>query len=295
MKVTHVIDAFVASYQGRDTALPARLDFWRAELGQHELADVTAEMVEAAMDRLAERGQLRRGRAARAADSLAGTPLSPSTLNRYRAALGTLVKFARQRRLVQRAWTSPLVGIDQLPENPGRMVYLTAEQVDRLVVCARLARWRALPVLILMAFTTGLRRGSLLGLRWRDIDLKAQRATVPRTKNGQPIVAHLTARVVEELRTIGPKEPDTLVFGCASGKDRPHNFNAAFQRALKDARLPVIRFHDLRHSCASHLAAKGASAPLLADVLGHTTLRMVSRYAHLNIAARAAVIDEAFR
>jgi integrase len=174
------------------------------------------------------------------------------------------------------------------------MEYLTADQVDKLVACARMARWRALPVLLLMAFTTGLRRGSLLGLRWRDIDLKARRATVQRTKNGKPIVAHLTERVVEELRTIGPKEPDTLVFGCASGKDRPHNFNAAFRRALEAAGLPRIRFHDLRHSCASHLAAKGASGPLLADVLGHTTLRMVSRYAHLNIAARAAAIDSAF-
>jgi integrase len=294
VKVTHVIDAFVAGYQGRDEALPARLDFWRAELGEHELADVTAELAESAMDRLAARGQLARGRAG-GADRRAGKSLSPSTLNRYRAALGSLVKFARQRRLVPRGWTSPLVGIDQLPENPGRMVYLTADQIDRLMACARLARWRALPALVLMAFTTGLRRGSLLSLRWRDVDLRDQRATVARTKNGQPIVAHLTGRMVVELRSIGPKEPDTLVFGCASGCDRPHNFDAAFQRALKDAGLPPIRFHDLRHSCASHLAAKGASAPLLADVLGHTTLRMVSRYAHLNIAARAAVIDEAFR
>jgi integrase len=292
--MTHVIDAFVANYQGRDEALPARLDFWRAELGEHELVEVTAEIVEAAMDRLAARGQLRRGRCPVADDRRTGKPLSPSTLNRYRAALGSLVKFARQRRLVPRAWTSPLVGVDQLPENSGRMEYLTADQVDKLVACARIARWRALPVLLLMAFTTGLRRGSLLGLRWRDIDLMARRATVQRTKNGKPIVAHLTERVVEELRTIGPKEPDTLVFGCASGKDRPHNFNAAFRRALEAAGLPRIRFHDLRHSCASHLAAKGASGPLLADVLGHTTLRMVSRYAHLNIAARAAAIDSAF-
>ncbi|WP_119293480.1 tyrosine-type recombinase/integrase [Azohydromonas sediminis] len=295
MKVTHVIDAFVASYSGRDEALPARLDFWRDELGEHELVDVSAEMVEAAMDRLAARGQLRRGRAPAGAQRCCGKPLSPSTLNRYRSALGSLVKFARQRRLVPRAWTSPLVGVEQLPENPGRMVYLTADQVERLIACARLARWRPLSVLILMAFTTGLRRGSLMGLRWRDVDLNGRRATVPRTKNGRPIVAHLTERMVAELRTIGPKEPDTLVFGCASGKDRPHNFDGAFQRALRDAGLPAIRFHDLRHSCASHLAAKGASAPLLADVLGHTTLRMVSRYAHLNITARAAAIEEAFR
>jgi len=293
MKMTHVIKAFVAGYQGRDASLPARLDFWRAEFAAHDLDELTAEMVESAMDRLAARGQLSRGRH-NDGPRACGKPLTPSTLNRYRAALGSVIKFARQRRLVPRAWQSPLVGVEQMPENPGRMIYLTAEQVDKLVACARLARWRPLPVLILMAFTTGLRRGSLLGLRWRDIDLKARRATVPRTKNGNPIVAHLTERMVDELRAIGPKEPDVLVFGCASGKDRPHSFDGGFQRALADAGLPSIRFHDLRHSCASHLAAKGASAPLLADVLGHTTLRMVSRYAHLNITARAAVIDSAF-
>jgi integrase len=289
----HAIDAFVAGYQGRDEALPARLDFWRADLGNHEMTALTAEIVESAMDRLADRGQLVRGRND-LADRRTSRPLSPSTLNRYRAALGSLIKFSRQRRLVPRSWPSPLTGVAQMPENPARMVYLTAEQIDKLIACARLARWKALPVLICMAFTTGLRRGSLSGLRWRDVDLRERRATVQRTKNGKPIVAHLTDRVVAELQRIGPKEPDTLVFGSSSGKDRPHSFDGAFERALADAGLPQIRFHDLRHSCASHLAAKGASAPLLADVLGHTTLRMVSRYAHLNIMARAAVIDSAF-
>lgn len=293
MKLTHVIDAFVAGYQGRDDALPARLDFWRSDLGDFELTDITGEIVEASMDRLASRGQLQRGLGP-GAQQRVGRPLSPSTLNRYRAALGSLIKFARQRRLVPRAWVSPLNGVEQMPENPARMLYLTAEQIDKLIACARLARWRPLPTLICMAFTTGLRRGSLVGLRWRDVDLKERRATVSRTKNGKPIVAHLTERVVAELQRIGPKESDTLVFACASGKDRAHSFDRGFKRALADAKLPVIRFHDLRHSCASHLAAKGASAPLLADVLGHTTLRMVSRYAHLNIVARAAVIDGAF-
>jgi integrase len=53
-------------------------------------------------------------------------------------------------------------------------------------------------------------------------------------------------------------------------------------------------FHALRHSCASHLAAKGASSVLLADTLGHRSLRMVARYAHLSIDARAKAIEEAF-
>ncbi len=293
MKLTHVIDAFVAGYQGRDEALPARLDFWRADLGDHEMTALTAEIVESAMDRLADRGQLMRGHS-ELADRRVGRPLSPSTLNRYRAALGSVIKFSRNRRLVPRAWQSPLVGVEPMPENPARMVYLSAEQIDKLIACARLARWKPLPALLCMAFTTGLRRGSMMEMRWRDVDLKERRATVQRTKSSKPIVAHLTDRMVVELQRIGPKEPGTLVFGSSSGKDRPHSFDGCFKRALADAGLPVIRFHDLRHSCASHLAAKGASAPLLADVLGHTTLRMVSRYAHLNIVARAAVIDSAF-
>ena len=174
-------------------------------------------------------------------------------------------------------------------------MFLTEEQVEKLIACAALARWRKLPALIRMAFTTGLRLGALQGLRWRDVDLAAGRAVIERTKNGRPHVAHLTPATIAALRAMpGHRLPDGLVF---SGQDeqRAHSFRKAWEVACRDAGLDHVPFHTMRHSCASHLAAKGASSVLLADTLGHRSLRMVSRYAHLTIDARARAIEEAFQ
>jgi integrase len=145
-----------------------------------------------------------------------------------------------------------------------------------------------------MAFTTGLRRGALQELRWRDIDLANARALVERTKNGRPHVAHLTPATVAALKTLpGHRLPNGLVFSGAD-EQRPHDFRKAWEVACHRAGLGHVQFHALRHSCASHLAAHSASSVLLADTLGHRSLRMVSRYAHLSIDARARAIEAAF-
>jgi integrase len=91
----------------------------------------------------------------------------------------------------------------------------------------------------------------------------------------------------------GHRQPDGLVF---SGQDeqRAHDFKKCWHVACRAAGIAHMPFHALRHSCASHLAAKGASSVLLADTLGHRSLRMVARYAHLSIDARAKAIEEAF-
>jgi integrase len=146
-----------------------------------------------------------------------------------------------------------------------------------------------------VAFTTGLRLGALKAMRWRDVDLAAGRAIVERTKNGRPHVAHLTSQTVAALRAMpGHRLPHGLVF---SGPDeqRAHDFRKAWEVACREAGVDRVPFHALRHSCASHLASRGASSVLLADTLGHRSLRMVTRYAHLSIDARAKAIEEAFR
>ncbi|MEP7248027.1 MAG: site-specific integrase, partial [Gammaproteobacteria bacterium] len=113
-------------------------------------------------------------------------------------------------------------------------------------------------------------------------------------KNGRPHVAYLTPSTVAAIKAMpGHRLPEGLLF---SGKDvhRPHHFRKAWEIACGEAGVGHVPFHVLRHSCASHLAARGASSVLLADTLGHRSLRMVARYAHLSIEARARTIEEAF-
>jgi integrase len=282
----------MASYSGRDSSLPTRLDFWVERIGTLPILSIDADIVDREMGFLAQRGAMRSVRGKGIVN--AGRPLAPATLNRYLVALGSVLSYARRRRLLPRTWVSPLRGVEKQPEDNARTIYLSAEQVERVVAVARTARWKKLPALILLAFITGLRAGALQQLRWKDVDLDARRLTVERTKNGRPMVAHMTERVAQELRSMpGIRHPEALVF---SGYDehRVHDWRKSWHTVCREAGVGHIPFHALRHSCASHLASKGASAVQLADVLGHRTLRMVQRYSHLNVNARAEFIDRAF-
>jgi integrase len=287
-----VIDAFMASYRGRDPSLHARLAFWKERIGHLPVASIDSECVEDQMSLLAARGALKYVRGQGVVP--AGRPLSPATLNRHLVALGSVLRFARKARLLPRNHPHAIQGVDKEREGDGRLLYLSEDEVERVIAAAGVARWRKLPVLIRMAFTTGLRLGALQGLRWRDIDLEAGRAVVVRAKNGRPHVAHLTPQTIKALRSLpGHRLPDGLVFSGADER-KPHTFRKAWQNACSAAGVGHVPFHALRHSCASHLAAKGASSVLLADTLGHRSLRMVTRYAHLSIDARASAIERAF-
>ena len=207
-----LIDAFVASYRGRDPSLLTRLAFWKRRLGHAAIASIDADMVESEMADLAERGALRHVRGQGLVHT--GHPLSPATLNRYIVALGSVLTYARRHRLLPRGHVSPMRGVEKHRESEGRLIYLTEEQVERVIACAALARWGKLAALIRMAFTTGMRRGSLLELRWRDVDLVQGRATFDRTKNGRPHVAHLTPATVAALKKMPGQS-------CASTSTHP--------------------------------------------------------------------------
>ncbi len=132
MELATLIDAFCASYEGRDTALFLRLVFWRHRLGHLPLASITADLVDTEIDHLAQRGALHLV----GGEGLipANRPLSPASLNRYLVSLGTLLTYARRRRLLPRSFVSPVKGVEKQPEPEGRLIYLTSEQVNPAVL-----------------------------------------------------------------------------------------------------------------------------------------------------------------
>jgi len=118
-------------------------------------------------------------------------------------------------------------------------------------------RWRRLSVLIRLAFTTGLRRGNLLNLRWRDVDLDAHTVSVARTKNGRPMIVPFPETVARELARLSRQTPDTLVFEGRNGK--PHGFRKLWLKTCSEAGLAGRNFHQLRHGTATALARAGVN------------------------------------
>ena len=142
------------------------------------------------------------------------------------------------------------------------------------------------------ALSTGARKGEILGLTLADVDLARGSAVFRDTKNGDTRSARLARHLrelladqivrAEALYAALPHTPKTRWLFPRSDGLQPIDIRTAWENARDKAGLDDFRFHDLRHSTASYLAMKGASLVEIAEVLGHRTLQMVRRYAHLS-------------
>ena len=296
--LTNLIDAYMAAYTGADGAIGSRLAYWREALGARPAIEISSDDVADALFLLAQR----RGRTFLGRDKETGEarfkplprPLSEATANRYLTSLGSVYKWAKRRRLLPRGFVSPTRGVERAPTNNTRVRYLDAAERERLLAVCRVAPWGRLYLLVLAAITTGARRGELLALKWRDLDLERRTATVATSKKSEPRTLVLTSQVIAEIERIRSRKPDDFVFASDRRPGRAMRIERAFKNACALAHIENFRFHDLRHTCASYLAQHGASLVEIADALGHKQFAMVKRYAHLSVESRARLVERVF-
>lgn len=139
--------------------------------------------------------------------------------------------------------------------------------------------------MVLLALNTGLRRGELLSLQWSDVNFGGKMLTVrgQTAKTGQTRRVPLNAEALEVLtawRALVDHGPDDFVFPGAAG-GRLGRVDRAWETALGLATLKDFRFHDLRHHFASRLVMEGVPLNTVRELLGHTSIEMTMRYAHL--------------
>lgn len=127
------------------------------------------------------------------------------------------------------------------------------------------------------AIETAMRRGEILSLEWRNIDLKNLTATLKDTKNGEVRAVPLSTTAIRILKEHPGGNGDKKVFSITQSKLRKD-----WESARTAAGVPDIRLHDLRHEAASRLFEKGLNVMEAASVTGHKTLSMLKRYTHLN-------------
>jgi len=182
---------------------------------------------------------------------------------------------------------NPAKDVRKYREPPGRMRYLSPEEVGRLLtVCSD----KLLPIVI-VALHTGMRRGEVLGLRWEDIDLQQRTIRVADSKNGEARTVPMTDAVRDVLRAheITRSGDCPWVFPSSEG-GRRDNVNTAWRTARKRAGLKDFRFHDLRHTAASYLAMAGVDLRAIQEILGHKTPALTQRYSHLSPAYKAKAV-----
>ena len=186
---------------------------------------------------------------------------------------------------------NPVRKVSKPKEPRGRVRFLSEDERERLLEACKVSRNPYLYIIVVLALSTGARRGELIHLTWSDVDLKRGILTFDETKNGERRAVPLTGYALEVLTQHAKRRcPDTsLVFPDSTGT-RPVGMREAFEWAVKRAKITNFRFHDCRHIAASYLAMNGASLAEIAEVLGHKTLAMVKRYAHLSEAHAAGVV-----
>ncbi len=236
-------------------------DFWSNRLGDLRLFQLSPAVVVEVRDELAVRR-------------------SAATVNRYLA----LLSHACTTAVREWEWmeSNPLQRVKRLKEPAGRVRFLDDDERGRLLSAVRASDYPHLYVITLIALTTGARRGEIFNLRWRDVDLNAQRAVLNKTKNSERRSLALVGLVIDELAKHSKVRSLTDDFLFKPNGGRSSEFRNAWNKALQDAEITDFRFHDLRHCCASYLAMNGATTAEIAAVLGHKTLAMVKRYSHLS-------------
>jgi integrase len=292
------VETVLAEFGAKERLTRERqLGWWSQQFAGLSLADVTPDRISKARDQLAAetfcRGRPRKRRQTGELIPPKEFKRSGSTVNRYIAALSHALSFAvKERRLLQR---NPVSDIRRKPEPRGRTRFLSDDARAKLLQACGESAWPALQGLVLLAITTGARKGELIRLKWADVDLKTGRAVVSETKNDEPRTLPLAGKALEALRALRLKDSarSEYVFPQPSGLPGPYeHFDAHWYAALKAADIEDFHFHDLRHTTASMLAAQGASLLEIADVLGHKTLAMVKRYSHLVVDHKAKVIEK---
>ena len=263
------IDYLKYEYTGKDIQKQeSRLGFWVQRFGFKYLTDITRSDISSGVCELSMK-------------------LSNATVNRYRSVVSVVFSYAcREYDLPE----NPVRLIPSLPENNERIRFLSEAERTRLFKACRASNWDKLYLIVLLAITTGARKGELTKLRWNDIDFVRRTAYVATTKNGQPKVLPLTDSVIRELEIFDTKD-SSLIFASKVKYDVPYCFTKPWKRALEDADIKDFRFHDLRHSCASYLAQSGAALLEIADVLGHKQISVTKRYAHLCIEHKSSLIN----
>ena len=219
-----------------------------------------------------------------------GKTRSPATVVRYMAALSHAFTIA----IKEWGWIedSPISKVTKPKEPRGRIRFLDDEERIQLLDACQQSKNPYLYTIVVLALSTGMRQGEILNLKWADMDFSKGRVILRETKNGEIRQVAITGHALELLQQLDKiRRLDTHFLFPGKFPNQPIDIRSAWEFAVKKSEILDLRFHDLRHSCASYLAMNGASLAEIAEVLGHKTLAMVKRYAHLSESHTANVIS----
>ena len=221
--------------------------------------------------------------------------IGPGTVNREVGLLSAAINYAQR----EWGWKIPNPAARRrLREPEGRVRWIRKAEAAALIRTAG-AQYRAahLPDFIRLALHTGMRHGEMLGLEWKRVDLQAGliylEGTHAKSGKRRSIPSNTEAKAALICRASYRAEncPDSPWVFCNAKGERIASVKKSFTSACERVGITDFRVHDLRHTCAAWLVNAGVPLPAVRDLLGHSTVKVTERYAHLAPENVRAAVD----
>lgn len=272
---SRLADEYMHWWKGKDHDRARLVLWWEKQLSKTLLSEITPELIR----------ELLKPKKSKA----------PATYNKHLAVLSAILDYATLQQeddsiLEQYIDQNPCKCVRSLKVDNKIVRYLSDEEKPRLLKAAKGIGGKFY-LKVLMALTTGMRKGELDRLRWNEIDFEKGLAILADTKNRTPRHTPIPSVIMDVLkkhRQIG----SGLLFPSNANSDKPFDFNRQWKKCLKEAGLRNFRWHDLRHDTASTLARDGRTLKEIAEILGHKSLASTDRYTHLSTAHKSQVLND---
>ena len=207
--------------------------------------------------------------------------LAPVTVEKIRVIMHRCYELAAKEG-VPGCDKNPCRGIKRPQMVFARETFLTADEASRLKAAAASSRNTQLRPIIELLLQTGARKRELLDAKWAHIDLGRRLWVIPTSKTNRPRRVPLSQDAIAIIEAL-PRFPGCPWLIPNPATREPYTcLKSAWREAIKKAKLPGLRIHDLRHSAASFMCAAGVPLYSVGTVLGHANVSTTSRYAHLS-------------
>jgi integrase len=248
-------------------AKKGHLDWWGKEMGAIYLQDIRAAVISEKKQKLLTEPNHK------------GVIRTKSTCNRYLATLSHLMSIC----VMQWEWAAEnsVKKISREKEPRERTRFLSSEERTRFLEACRKSENPDLFVFVALLLSTGSRYNEVRCLKWTDVELVQGKITITKSKNSDMRSVPIRGLALELLRKLSSVRLSIGYVFPGQDKSKPLEFRRALKTAVKRAGLKRFRPHDCRHSYATEMLAQGLSLGEIGHLLGHRSVSMTRRYAHL--------------
>lgn len=198
--------------------------------------------------------------------------------------------------------SNPADGVVLFNPNNAKERYLSAVETQRLHEALSLCGSAQFKSIVALLLLLGCRKRELLDARWEDVDLERRNWRIPMSKSGKPRNVPISERALEVFQALPRWKGCPYVVPNPNTRQPFGNLYHPWDKVRKEAGMPELRMHDLRHTFASNLVNSGQSIYVVSKLLGHSQLKTTARYSHLAdetlmsaVDAAAKVVDTSWR